>query len=121
MHFVPSHAVLQTASRCSVEHDAAIDAVVDLVAQETSVRKILILSRFRCRVNAVRARHLAIYLSHVALGRSLNDVATAFGRDRTTVSYACALIEDLRDDAEFDQNCDRLEAQIISQLGLANV
>tara|TARA_R110000787_G_scaffold78883_9_gene172281 strand:- start:1502 stop:1726 length:225 start_codon:yes stop_codon:yes gene_type:complete len=49
-----------------------------------------------------RARHIAIYLTHVALGMSLARVARAFDRDRSTIAYACHLIEDKRDDTDFD-------------------
>jgi chromosomal replication initiation ATPase DnaA len=51
-----------------------------------------------------------MYLTHVVYGRSLAEVGAAFGRDRTTVSYACGLIEDQRDDPHFDREVDRLEA-----------
>ena len=34
---------------------------------------------------------------------TMRDVGTGFGRDRTTVMYACHLVEDLRDDADFDR------------------
>jgi chromosomal replication initiation ATPase DnaA len=33
---------------------------------------------------------------------SMNEVGHGFGRDRTTVLYACHLIEDMRDDEDFD-------------------
>ena len=56
-----------------------------------------------------------MYLAHVMLGRSLSEVGDAFGRDRTTVSYACALIEDLREDPEFDAFVTRLEQVIDEQ------
>lgn len=49
-----------------------------------------------------RARHIAIYLLRTSLGMSLSRVARAFNRDRTTVAYACNLIEDCRDDSDFD-------------------
>ncbi|MBU2605776.1 MAG: hypothetical protein KKC43_07790 [Alphaproteobacteria bacterium] len=55
-----------------------------------------------------RARHIAIYLTHVALGMSLARVARAFGRDRSTVAYACHLIEDKRDDRDFDDWLEQL-------------
>jgi len=48
----------------------------------------------------------------VVLGRLYLDVGRFFGRDRTTVSYACALIEDMRDDAEFDAEVGRLERRL---------
>ncbi|GGA76181.1 hypothetical protein GCM10011385_32740 [Nitratireductor aestuarii] len=37
------------------------------------------------------------------MGLSMAEVGRGFGRDRTTVMHACHLIEDMRDDAEFDQ------------------
>ena len=58
---------------------------------------------------AALARQTAMYLSHVAFGMSLGRVATAFGRDRSTVAYACRVIEDRREDSDFDTRLDRLE------------
>jgi chromosomal replication initiation ATPase DnaA len=51
---------------------------------------------------AARARHVAIYIAHVTLGIPLRAVATEFGRDRSTVAYACHVVEDARDDPGFD-------------------
>jgi chromosomal replication initiation ATPase DnaA len=50
----------------------------------------------------VEARQLAIYMAHVQLGRPQDVVAWLFSRDRTTVAYACHLMEDRRDDAGFE-------------------
>lgn len=58
---------------------------------------------------AAYARQTAMYLSHVALGMSLGRVALAFGRDRSTVAHACKVIEDRREDDDFDDCLDRLE------------
>lgn len=55
------------------------------------------------------ARHVAMYLAHVAYGLSLTEVAHAFGRDRSTASHACHRIEDLRDDPGLDDRLARLE------------
>ena len=49
-----------------------------------------------------RARHIAMYLLRTSLGMSLSRISRAFNKDRTTVSYACHVVEDLRDDADFD-------------------
>ena len=87
----------------------AISEVIALVAREKNVPKRLITHRSRCRAGASQARHLAMYLSHVVLGRSLVEIGDEFGRDRTTVSYACGQIEDLRDDPAFDAEVTRLE------------
>lgn len=55
------------------------------------------------------ARQSAMYLSHTAFGLTLHDVATAFGRDRTTAAHACRLIEDRRDDPAVDMLLGSLE------------
>jgi hypothetical protein len=51
---------------------------------------------------AALARHIAMYLCHVAFEQSLSRVAAAFGRDRSTVAHACHAIEDRREDPGFD-------------------
>lgn len=57
----------------------------------------------------VRARQVAMYLSHVGLEMSLSRVAIAFARDRSTVAHACHRIEEMRDEAQFDLWLDRME------------
>lgn len=51
---------------------------------------------------AARIRQIAMYVAHVAFSLSMSEVGLGFGRDRTTVRHACHLIEDMRDDADFD-------------------
>ena len=51
----------------------------------------------------VTARQIAMYVAHVALRISMKDVGRGFGRDRTTVAYACHTVEDLRDNEEYDR------------------
>lgn len=50
-----------------------------------------------------RIRQIAMYVAHTQLRLKMNEVGQAFGRDRTTVLHACHLIEDMRDDEEFDR------------------
>ena len=69
----------------------------------------------RSRAPVARARQLAVYLHHVALGASLAACARAFARDRATVRHACAVIEDLRDDPRIDQWTERLERALVAQ------
>lgn len=59
---------------------------------------------------ACLARQLSMYLTYTAFQMSLSRCAYAFGRDRSTVSYACRAIEMRRDDAAFDEWVDGLEA-----------
>lgn len=54
--------------------------------------------RQRCQI-----RQISMYLCHVVLGLPQQEVATAFGYDRSTVSYACQVIEDRRDNKALDQ------------------
>ncbi len=51
---------------------------------------------------AALARQVAMYLAHVSFEMSISRVGVAFGRDRSTVAYACRQIEDRRDDPAFD-------------------
>ncbi len=72
-------------------------------------------SPLRQRAPVARARQLAVYLHHVAMGASLSDCAREFGRDRATIRHACARIEDLRDDPTFDDGAMRLAAALVAQ------
>ncbi len=69
-----------------------------------------------------RARQVAMYLLRASLGMSLSRVARAFGRDRSTVSHACHVIEDLRDDPDFDLWVEQLSVGLcsVSVLGSAS-
>lgn len=51
---------------------------------------------------AAFARQIAMYLAHVGFGLTLSQVGICFGRDRTTVRHACALVEDRRDQPDFE-------------------
>lgn len=63
-------------------------------------------------------RHVAMYLCHVSLGMSLSKIARALERDRSTVAYGCHVIEDRRDDPEFDEWVDRVEQGLKAVLPL---
>lgn len=63
----------------------------------------------RRHANASLARQVAMYVAHVAFGMSMARVADAFGRDRSTVGHACALLESRREDPRFDQWLEALE------------
>jgi Domain of unknown function (DUF6456)/Bacterial dnaA protein helix-turn-helix len=53
--------------------------------------------------NAAFARQCAMYLAHVVLGLRYSEIGQLFRRDRTTAAYACALVEEWRDDAAIDR------------------
>lgn len=54
------------------------------------------------------ARQVAMYLAHVAWGLRFTDIGRILERDRTTVAYACELVEDRRDDPTLDRTLDLL-------------
>lgn len=56
------------------------------------------------------ARQVAMYLAHVSCKLTFTEIGEAFERDRSTVAHACALIEQRRDNQEFDRAIGLLEA-----------
>lgn len=65
------------------------------------------------------ARQVAMYLAHVSCEMSFTEIGQAFARDRSTVAYACAKVEQRRDDPEFDRALDLLENIVALLDGLA--
>lgn len=80
-----------------------------LVAYALEMKAEHILRPDRGSRDMVRARQVAMYLSHVGMEMSLSRVAFAFERDRSTVAHACHRIEEMRDDTAFDAWLQRLE------------
>ncbi|MFQ5626882.1 MAG: helix-turn-helix domain-containing protein [Methyloligellaceae bacterium] len=78
-------------------------------------------ARTRRKAPVAFARQVAMYLAHVAYGLTLTEVGTLFGRDRTTVAYACRVVEDRRDDCVFDVFLDHLETAIVRLTSALNV
>ena len=93
----------------AVRHDPEVREVISLVSAARHVPKWRMLRRCRGKADTAMARHIAMYLAHTFLSRTLSEVAALFGRDRTTVSYACAKIEDLRERRRFDEELCALE------------
>lgn len=94
-----------------IRRDAAAARVLTLVATARGVPTECLLGRSRPKEIAA-ARQIAMYLVHVMLSRTLAEVGSLFRRDRTTVGYACALVEDRRDDRTFDDKLCEIEAKI---------
>jgi Bacterial dnaA protein helix-turn-helix len=63
----------------------------------------------RRSAEAAFARQAAMYLAHVVLRQSYSAVGRLFHRDRTTAAYACALVEERRDDPVIDSLLQTLE------------
>lgn len=71
----------------------------------------------RSALGIARVRQIAMYVAHVTLRLNMADIGRGFGRDRTTVLYACHLIEDLRDDDEFDRVVAATERVAVAAFG----
>jgi hypothetical protein len=54
-------------------------------------------------------RQVAMYLVHVVYELNHTHIARLFAKDRSTVSHACKVVEDSRDDGVFDLKLIRLE------------
>lgn len=90
--------------------------VVAVVCDAYEISLLQISSNSRGKFKIAEARQVAMYLVHTWLGKSMNEVAEFFHRDRTTISHACVKIEDMRDDAKFDQMVTCLEEKLINLL-----
>jgi len=67
----------------------------------------------RGRCDIAFARQTGMYLARVALGMTLSGAGHLFGRDRTTCSHACRIVEDLRDDPGFDALLHEMEEFVL--------
>jgi chromosomal replication initiation ATPase DnaA len=88
---------------------AAIESAVGAVF-EVGVEDLA--GRTRGSARTAFARQVAMYLAHVGCGVSLTEVGHLFERDRTTVAHACGLVEDRRDDPDFDYRLNHLERAV---------
>ncbi|HUV32597.1 MAG TPA: helix-turn-helix domain-containing protein [Devosiaceae bacterium] len=76
--------------------------ILDLVAASRRVAPAELTGPGRASAGVAFARQIGMYLHHVVLGATLTAAGDAFARDRTTAAYACARVEDRRDDVSFD-------------------
>ncbi len=109
IHFLSSNtkhnsnlAISQSADGLEHPNFNEINMIINLVAAVNGISADDIRCASRSQAHVAFCRQVAMYLAHVALGNSLTKTGVLFQRDRTTVSHACALIEDLRDDVGFD-------------------
>ena len=77
--------------------------MIDITAALFNVPSKEIRKAGRTNLGISRVRQVAMYVAHVVLKLNMTDIGRAFARDRTTVLYACHLVEDLRDDPDFDR------------------
>ena len=85
------------------------ECLIDIVAALFSVSSKELRKPGRTADSISRVRQIAMYVAHVVLRLTQGEVGRGLGRDRTTVIHACHIVEDLRDDAEFDRAVSMVE------------
>lgn len=79
------------------------EGMVDICAALFNVPSKELRQTGRNSAEVSRVRQIAMYVTHVSLGIAMHEVGRCFARDRTTVRHAVHVVEDLRDDPEFDR------------------
>ncbi|MBY0422601.1 MAG: hypothetical protein K2Q06_09875 [Parvularculaceae bacterium] len=103
----PRH--IQAKTRIETLAELVAEQAVEVASLALNVPAREIKSSSRLRARAAFARQIAMYLAHVIGQATTVDLAVIFGRDRSTVSHACAMIEERRDSALFDRQIEILE------------
>lgn len=91
---------------------AAAELTMAVVSYASGVDYAAIAGPSRGAQAVAAARQVSMYLMHVVFEVSLARVAAAFERDRSTVGHACHLIEDRREDRQFDAWISQLEGML---------
>ena len=95
---------------------AVCEQMLDIAAELFNVSGRDLRSPFRSSTAVSRVRQ-AMYVCHVVLQLNMTEIGKGFGRDRTTVVHACHLIEDMRDDPDFDQLVAYVERTAMQLIG----
>jgi hypothetical protein len=91
---------------------APADLIATLVAPAFAVAPGDLVSARRGSAEIAFARQTAIYLARTKLGLSYAEAGAGFGRDRTTASHACRVVEERRENPRIDALLDCLERTI---------
>lgn len=123
----PRRSAGQKPSRPIARHNAAdaLDAIGRFVTLTIGtlleVSQADLLAKSRGKAHCCLCRQIAMYFMHTAFSRTFHEVASFFDRDRTTVSHACNLVEDMRDDPEFDGKLAEIEKIMLAGRKLAAI
>ncbi len=93
--------------------------VAALVALEFGVEIDNLFGKTKGPVHLSFARQAAMYLTHIVFEMRIAGVGRAFGRDPSTVTHACQIIEDWRDDPQLDKKLNELETALQATRHLA--
>jgi len=94
------------------DDQAAARLAADVASYALNVPVEAILGARRGAPPTTFARQVAFYLCHVGFELSIARVAAAFGRNASTVAYACHAMEDRREEAQFDLWIGELETML---------
>lgn len=95
----PSHVLPKRRDEIALE---VCECLIDMASALFSVSSKELRRPGRTSQPVARVRQIAMYVANVELRLTMSDIGRGFGRDRTTVVHACQIIEDLRDNPEFD-------------------
>ena len=106
----PRRGKLKAKAYVEIDQEAALDerllqvcdGLIDILSAFFNVSGRELRSHSRCERPVARVRQIGMYVAHVTLALTMSEVGRAFGRDRSTVNHACHLIEDMREEVEFD-------------------
>lgn len=108
LHFSPPFVSAASGGR----HTCEVDLVISVVTSVFRIDAARLFAKRRGKAPVALARQVAMYVVHICCGKSFTEVGEIFGRDRTTVSYACQIVEDKREDPDVDWLLDLIECSV---------
>ena len=103
-------------ANASFQDQSKIELISNLVSKVFHVPVYMLFLAQRGKAHHALARQVAMYLLHICLGKSFSEIGRIFGRDRTTVSHACQLIEDKRENFHMDWTLSLMEQSVSALL-----
>ncbi len=105
----PMPQILERQERVSERSLDLCECMLDIVSAMFNICGRELRKPGRSSLAVSRVRQIAMYVCHVGYGLGMRDVGGGFGRDRTTVAHACQLVEELREDEDFDRIVNAVE------------
>lgn len=109
-HFSPSSLPQDIETLQLAYQEKCFALVIELASTFLSVSASNLKGRTRGTAQICQVRQICMYLLHTSLSIPYPDIGRMFCRDRTTISHACMIVEDLRDNEEIDESISRLES-----------
>lgn len=110
--FARGRSAVRRAKRVERSDEKVLWVVEAIVAASLRLPAARLHANSRCPAPVAFARQIAMYISHVWLKQPVSEVGRHFGRDRTTVTHACEVIEDRREDPDVDRLLTSIETTI---------